>query len=331
MRNKRTRKIAVAGAKIAVSAAACAAVVMWADPHSLLRVFASVKIHFFALGLVLAALGQVMNAWKVSLIIGDTAGLVRELTRINFVCVFFANFMPGIAGQDAVRVFYLGKKIGSFSAAGSAVLLDRISGYTIQCMVAAIALIIVGWRKFDQVGTMTAVVTAAVTIGTLIVALVWVFINTQKIGAWLRKKVTGRFGDSGNPDEIFGAFGNNPWRFLRFFSVGLVYYCTTIVLIMVLTHALGSRLSFFETALVLPLVSLGAFLPVSVNGWGITEWIFSFSYVYLAAGKGIGLSVSLLLRVLMLGLSIVGWILLIQKGEKLAGLRTRLRTIRHEA
>src|SRR2546426_6789565 len=155
--------------RVAISIGIVTYILVDVDPEDLVRTLASVRPGPLAGALALYLAGQVLSAYKWSLL-GRSVGYARsvgEYTRLYFIGMFFNLFGPGTIGGDVVRALYLAEGHRPGLAINS-VVFDRVSGLALLMALGAAALI--AFPRYDLPWPLT---TALVAGGILLVLAWW--------------------------------------------------------------------------------------------------------------------------------------------------------------
>src|SRR5256712_6356578 len=155
--------------RVAVSIGIVTYILVDVDTEDLVRTLASVRPVPLAGALALFLAGQVLSAYKWSLL-GRSVGYARpvgEYTRFYFIGMFFNLFGPSTIGGDVVRALYLAEGHRRTLAAGS-VVFDRASGLVSLVMLAAIAFLLFPQYRFPR-----SLILGAVAVGGALVVAWW--------------------------------------------------------------------------------------------------------------------------------------------------------------
>ncbi len=201
---------------------------------------------------------------------------LEKCFRLTMVGNFFNFCMPGTTGGDLVKAYYAAKGSNRKADAVISVLLDRVMGLSGLFVVAAIAGVL-QWNSPDQKGAAHAVtIFIAISGGSAILLCAAYFSGRVRellrLHRWLHKLPGGKILVS--IDAATVAYRNHVGIVLV--SMGLA---TLLHFILALAAALGGfsmgipveRLGLLLT--VVPVLFLGAAVPISYQGLGIMEAI----------------------------------------------------------
>lgn len=218
-----------------------------------------------AVAVVLLVVNQGVTALRWSAILGEDAPDLGYLTRLNMVGIFFSTFLPTSVGGDAVRAWAIAREVREPGLGVSSVVLDRVMG--LGAMVAYLAIGAVVARQMvtgvvDRIEW--AVPGWAPWLLLLLVPAGVVAFRRTRLSTWVRQGLRhlDRFGRS-----TYAVL----WATLLSFAVQGIY----VAVWMVLAAAVGFELPPETFLVTVPVVSLGAMLPVTLSGVGVREglWI----------------------------------------------------------
>ena len=271
---------------------------------TLLVALLHVRLGMVSLSLVVGAGGIVLSAyqWR-SLLHGEGIRLdLADLINMYVVGIAFSHFLPTGMGGDAVKAFYVGRESGNNAGSASAVVLCRVTGFVGMLLVAVPVLII--WHAHFRFEFITTFVLLSLLVGSMIggalAAVMWlprlfrgrlanrrVFVKVRQVG------------------ETLLAALKRP----RFMCLALAYGIMFWVLAIMNCYAYGSALgipvpSYFYIVVV-PLIALVSFLPLSINGFGLREsaYVYTFSTMHVAPATALLLALLLDTQALLFGIA----------------------------
>jgi uncharacterized protein (TIRG00374 family) len=265
----------------------------WTD---LFKVLTHIQLAVVLLGMAVGAFSIVVSSyqWR-SLLHAERISIdLARLINLYLVGIAFSHFLPTGMGGDAVKAFYVGRESGNHAGSASAVIMSRVTGFFGMLLVAFSALIF--WHgRFAQNAViwfiLLSLIVGGMIAGTILCASLLprlfkdapanrrIFATAIRIGNAL--SLATRRPRSLTVAILFG---------ILFWIVGcLNYYGYALAL------NLSVPLYFYFVAI--PLVSLVAFLPISINGFGLREGAF----VYVFSTIHVPIATSLLLAFLMDG------------------------------
>jgi len=290
----------------AVTAAIVSYILVDVDRGDLVRAFTRVEPRRVAVALAIYLTGQVLSAYKWSLI-GRAVGLERRFrtyARFYFIGMFFNLFGPSTIGGDLARGLYLGHGARQALALNS-VVFDRASGLALLMALGAVALL-----AFPEYH-LPRPLAAAVVVGGLGLLLGWWMcprlIRLLPAHNRLRRHV----------EEDLGAFWSDRPLLVRVAAVSLVFHLSQVLVQWQLTRAAGAAVPLSYCLLYHPLISVMTALPVSVGGFGVREGGYLYFLTRIDIDDSVAVTVGLLwFTVTLLG-GMVGGAVFVASGARL--------------
>ena len=258
----------------------------------------------------LAAHGVMMalSVWRWRLLLGAQHIRVplRTLSESFWVALFFNNFLPSNIGGDVVRIADTSQLAGSKTLATTVVLVDRVLGLFAMLTVGATGAATArafgvdipgaGWLELAALAALAVCIPLFVAPRLLDALLRPLRALNQ---AWvsdrlaLLQETLGRF--RAQPSSLVGALAG---------AVG-------VQLVIVVFYALTARslsipLPVLMAGVLVPVALAVQMAPVSINGFGLREAVFSFFFVRFGLGVEAGVAVSLLGTALVMLFSLGG-------------------------
>ncbi len=215
---------------------------------------------------VVMALQLPANAWKwgFALRLHDRVFRHGFLLKVCCIAYFFNNFLPSGIGGDAYRVYRTLSETGEKSTAISAVLVERLVGFS-----AMLALGVLGaaWLAFENLAARTFLVVvlvagSAAALGLLSIYVGWLEPLASRLRRW----------------ELFRTIEATlrlvvrrhrawPWLIVAsfFFQVLVALWMFSVF------AAIGQKLGPAECVLISAAAGLGSLLPISISGLGVIE------------------------------------------------------------
>ena len=281
------------------------------DWHAFAAVYERISSSAYFASLAVVFLGQMAYAWRWHVVLRACGVAVRyrAVFAQYLIGMFVGNFLPSTVGGDVAKVYYLGRTHG-YSAITASVILDRLLGFGIVAVMAAVVLVVEG----PEAGILRLVRT-----GLLIVVAVTVVITAAAIS-----------GTGGLPRRV-ARFGARAVRWaeqlqklrllmlvalrhpavLLHATVSVVGYFVALALVyrMLILLMCGLALGTVETLMVVSSTSVMSNLPISLNGLGVREQLHVVLFEPLGVPKEVAVATSLLLFSHTLLISAIGGIL----------------------
>ncbi|MCL4805336.1 MAG: flippase-like domain-containing protein [Anaerolineae bacterium] len=270
------------------------------------------NIHWgwYALAFLLFQLNVVIRAYRWYLLLrslNDKPGL-GYLTYLYYIGFFANNFIPSGFGGDLVKVVSLRQSHGHGAEALSSVLMERVTGLVGSSLVALIALL---WNLAAHAMTLELpwilwllIVVTAVGIPLAFFIARW----SDPIG------LLNRFYPKAHGLPLYGKFENlvntihrYPMRALTSaMLISLPFTLNLILVQMAIAWSLGVHLPFRIFALFVPIIAVVNLLPITFNGLGLREGIYTFLFVPVGIPAATAVSMSLAFYFLRFSAGLLG-------------------------
>ncbi|MGD9903707.1 MAG: lysylphosphatidylglycerol synthase transmembrane domain-containing protein [Vicinamibacterales bacterium] len=310
-----TRRLLAIAAKLALSIGLLAFVLR---DTSLAALWATLRrVHP---GWVLAALSahavmMAVSVWRWNLLLRaqHVAVPARALSESFWVASFFNNFLPSNIGGDVVRIADTAKPAGSKTLATTVVLVDRLLGLFALLTVAAFGAVSAralgvevpgaGWL---QVAAFAAVL-VAVPLFAVPRLLATLLAPLRALGhPWLLERAT-------MLQEAFSKFRAQPSSLLGALAGALVVQVVIVAFYALTARSLAVPLPLFLAGVLVPVAMAVQMAPISINGFGVREAVFSFFFVRFGLGVEAAVAVSLLGSALVMLFSMGGGALFLMR------------------
>lgn len=224
-----------------------------------------------------------------------------ELLRIFFVSTFLGSFLVQSVGSDAVRTWSLARAGAPVSQALASVLLDRLLG-VVSILVSAVAGAALAPYVLSEPAIGWAFGTAA---AGSVVALLFVF--STRVDELVRRGVSrlpaGRIRDQiGKLLDALQAYRAAHGLLAGVLLASIGVQVLRILQAWILGRSLGLDASITSYFAFIPIILLVMLLPITVNGFGVSQWAF----VWMFARVGVSDASAFALSVLFVALGIVG-------------------------
>jgi uncharacterized protein (TIRG00374 family) len=289
--------------------AVIAAALLWwilrrVDATVVVRIAGQANLALVLAGTGIFFLGQIVAArrWKSILGSGNVSISTWRVLKINLIGAFAANFLPGMGGGDVVKgmILFPGRE-GRRTFIMSSVLFDRLGGLAAMLLIAAAASFWLGatghgWAPMQWVGVAAA--------GIAVLAC----------GLWLITRfsgtATGKLSGAAERLRQFSrhtrdlAFGRR--LAVQVLLLSLAFQLSWIVAQWCMLRSIAHDAPFLAVAVASPLSLLAAILPLSLNGLGVREGVFSGMLVSLGVTPEQAVAAAMLSLLPLLLSSVVG-------------------------
>ena len=221
--------------------------------------------------------------------LGERVG-VAYLFGLYLIGYFVNLVMPSYLGGDAVRSFYVGRKIGQHEALAATVL-ERYTG-----LVAMLALGLIGVFQVESVPILSRVLVLVFAFGLGVVSLLALLPHTVE---WIeRRALLRRFAKHFyKVQSALRLAKDDSGLLLRALGLSLLYHVLTVVNTIVTAHAVGwTDAPIGELFVLLPLILVLSAIPIAPQGLGLQEGAFVFFLSQAGATHAQALGVAVVLR-----------------------------------
>jgi uncharacterized membrane protein YbhN (UPF0104 family) len=196
------------------------------------------------------------------------------------VALFFNNFLPSSIGGDFVRIADTAKVARSKTIATIVILADRVMGMMALILIAATGVSLVSGGGHTSLPVWPSWLWLGFAAGMLVGG--FAVLRPDHVG-WLLgplrilhpEWVTGRIGTL---TATLERFRNHLGAVVTCFGGAVLVQFLTVVLAWATAHALRIPIAPFDLAVVVPLAGVVQMLPVSVNGFGVREAMYSLYF-----------------------------------------------------
>jgi len=198
--------------------------------------------------------------------------------------------LPTTIGGDSVRAYAVSNDLKDGVEAYSSVYVERFTGLVALCGFALLASLL----RPDLISARFSIVLLAVVLGTSVLSSVFfvpssVYVEplVGRLPDWIGTRIE-RFYDSAQ------AYGTERRALAYALLVSVVFHSLPIVNHWLLAVALGLEVSIVYLAIMVPLVQILLFLPISIRGYGVREllYVLFLTEIGVPAPEAIALSLS---------------------------------------
>jgi uncharacterized protein (TIRG00374 family) len=238
----------------------------------------SASYPFLVISIVIFAVAVMLTAirWKKLLEVQDIEFKFASLFKLTFIGFFFSNFLPGMVGGDAVKLYYTAKNTRKTAGSLASILLDRLLGLSALLIIATFAILF-----FFRVPEVKMIAPFVFSLFALFLIVVFLFFNLKSPSV-LNRLFRIRLFDLGNKIKKF----KNSLVIYRKRKNILAYtfFLSLIIRILIITVSysislfLNLHISATYFFLFFPIIQLITLLPITVGGVGTREWAFVFFF-----------------------------------------------------
>jgi uncharacterized protein (TIRG00374 family) len=293
------------------------AFVLWqAGLTDALRTLAGADWRWVALGAASAVLAMTINVkrWQVMLAGQNSPAALGTLVRLYLIAMFFNNVLPSRFAGDVVRAYGTSVNVTTRTRSAAAVIMDRLVGAISVLLLGVIAIVanpaVIPWQLSQLL--VVGLIVGMIVVGLLLARTPWhgsahrlldLFDRLPVIGNRLGSKVRAA-------TEAVRAYADKPGLIAQALLISMVANGLSIVNIYLYAVAVGADVRLAEAAVVVPVVLAVGLLPISLNGLGTIELTFVVLLGLMGVDPDVALAVALMRRLVLLGQSLVGGVLL---------------------
>ena len=266
------------------------------------------------IGLIVGLFGVIISSYQWQCLLdGERINIdLRKLVNLYLVGIAFNHFLPTGMGGDVIKAYYVGKEGDNLPGSASAVIMSRVTGF-FGMLCVSIPTIIIWHTLFTSSITIFFLLSCLAMCATLGGTMLLVTVLPRLAGRWAHWGIIGsviRVGQTIRSSCMRPTIMIKALLFGMIFHLGaaLNYYCYAKML-----HV-NVPIMFYMVAI--PFISLIAFLPVSLNGYGLREGalVAIFSTIHIPASTV--LVFALLADVQALFFGMIGGLIYILMGQR---------------
>jgi glycosyltransferase 2 family protein len=253
------------------------------DMRPVLHQLARERPAFFLAVVVIYVAGQVMSAWRWSLlgaILKIPAPFIDYL-KYAFIGMFTNVFVPGLVGGDALRAVYLGRRHQRLADAIASVAADRIVG-----------LIGLFWMAAVAAAALSVKLPRTVTLPTIVVGLISLagFVALPLIGK-LATRMPARIAAVA---ATIAPYLDRPLAMMPAIGLSITLQLGLAICQWILARGLGLSAPLTLFVLCVPIANVFASLPVTLNGLGVRETAYLMLFGMAGMAKADAIALGLL-------------------------------------
>jgi uncharacterized protein (TIRG00374 family) len=304
------KQILIWAIKIGVSGGLLYLLLSRVDVGRLWLVARTASLAWLAAALGLYFLMVLISAWRWGLLLRVQRVDASFGTLLNsfLVATFFNNFLPSNIGGDVIRIRDTARAAGSRTLATTVVLLDRGLGLLGLVFVSALGASLASARS-EAVGPIgpgilwlvfAAGVSATVAMVVLPHGLGRLLRPLESLHQeWVRERID-------RLTDALHRFRAAPQALVLGFAGAILVQMTIVMFYAAVARALAVPVPLAHLAILIPLSFIVQMLPISVNGFGVREGLFTFYFAQLHLPAESALALSFVSAALIMLFSITG-------------------------
>lgn len=291
--------------KLSISAGLLAVLFRQTDVDAVMGRLRQVEPGWIALALVMHAALLLVSGWRWRrlLVTQDVHASTWQLTLSCLVANFFNNFLPSNIGGDFVRIADTAGLTGSRTVATAVVLLDRVLGLIALFAVAATGSLLLPdalpgaeylWILF-VLGAVAS--TVVISRPALVPRLLQPLARVRR--EWMLERL-------GRLEDMLARVGSDRGRLIQAFCGALVVQVLVVLFYLCVARGLAIDLPVRDAMVIVPISLVIQLAPVSINGFGVREAVFSYLFRRLGHPVDAGLALSIAGAALLILASLPG-------------------------
>ncbi|MEO8484370.1 MAG: lysylphosphatidylglycerol synthase transmembrane domain-containing protein [Acidobacteriota bacterium] len=309
-RHKAGKQVLIWAIKIGVSGGLLYLLLSRVDLGRLWNVARTASLAWLTAALVLYLVMILISAWRWGLLlrVQRVKAPFGALLNSFLVATFFNNFLPSNIGGDVIRIRDTARAAGSRTLATTVVLLDRGLGLLGLVFVSALGASLAS-AKSEVVGPIGPGILWLVFVAG-VVGTVAMVVLPHGLGRllrpleslhqeWVRERIE-------RLTDALHRFRAAPQSLVLGFLGAILVQMTIVAFYAAVAKALAVPVPFAHLAILIPLSFIVQMLPISVNGFGVREGLFTFYFAQLHMPAESALALSFVSAALIMLFSISG-------------------------
>lgn len=294
--------------KLLVGLSLISIVMAWIDASKAIQYFVGANFFLIAAGAILTVVQTILSAWKWKIILHEQQIKVPffNLFRNYMIANFINLFSPSFVGGDAYRTASLKKYAGSISRSLSSVIVDRLTGLAALFFIGSVGL------GFYTAPKYVFAISISIIAAMLILYLIIIFFVRPRIvkfstaKSWWAIRLGRDIAEALLPNKAFA----------KALAVSLLFQTNTIIINVIYSASLHLDAKISELLLIVPVVYLVEMAPISINGVGVRESVFTLLFLHFGLLAEQGLALGLTITMMRYVVGAAGAIFWLIPGEK---------------
>jgi len=302
------RRLIAVVAKLALSVGLLAFVLRDTSLAALWTTFRRVQPLWILAAMSMHGLMVAVSVWRWRLLLDAQAVRVptRTLAESFWVALFFNNFLPSNIGGDVVRIADTSRPAGSKTLATTVIFVDRVLGLFALLSVGVAGALAARGLGIDIPGTAwieAGALAALALCGLLFFAPALLDLLLAPLKALGHPWVIERLGTL---QETLARFRRRPSALAGALGGALLVQGVIVVFYTLTARSLSVPLPLVLAGVLVPVAIVVQMVPVSINGFGVREAVFSFFFARFGLSIEAAVAVSLLGTALIMLFSLGG-------------------------
>ncbi len=229
---------------------------------------------------------------------------LARLINLYLVGIAFSHFLPSSMGGDVAKAFYVGRDSGNMAGATSSVMLSRITGFLGMLLIALPSLLI--WHSWFTSGVIVGFLLLSLLLivlisGTMIISVCLPKASSRLLKSrWIPKYAAITAVEVG---QTLSIAVRKPRSLTIAILFGILFWIASFLNYYGYAVALGMHIPLPFYMIAISFSSLAAFLPISINGFGVREGalVYVFSTIHVPSSTSLLLAFLMDTQVLLFG------------------------------
>jgi uncharacterized protein (TIRG00374 family) len=240
---------------------------------ALLEIFYQARLPWFFSALGIIALANLIASLRWWLLAGlrSIPLSVWQALRLHFIGMFFNNLLPTGFGGDAIRIILAQRQGLSAPEITASILMERLTALWALGLLGFGAVLLRG----DLIPPLVsyAMLLTAMLVALASLVLLWPF-PLQRL-AQCSQGYKSIYHTVDRLHKTLTAYAQNPLPLLFSIGVALGYQMLIVIAAWCLAQSLGLSVSIWVLMTIIPVALLATTLPISLNGFGVRELVWS--------------------------------------------------------
>lgn len=264
--------------KLAVSSILLYIVLSRTGPELVYSTLKTMNPFAFISAIILYIFAQFVSTLRWKLLIPEKIR-IKKLFSIYLIGSFFNNLLPGLIGGDAVKGFYLYKKIGKVSLTFSSIFMDRYIGFITLLLISMFA------YPFGYSYIKGSPLVWTFPIIVLIFSIASLLFFGLRLGSKI--KIFSEF------YSYFHSYKDKKSLIIKTILISLIIQFSGILSVYILAIGLGKYIPFLACLIFLPLIIMFTAVPISISGIGVRESAFVLFFSLIGIRPDVATAISL--------------------------------------
>jgi len=305
--------------KVTIGLGLLAVLVWMIGPRKLLHRLTQISPWSYLFALAVYAVGMSIRTirWRLLLRAIDVPQRLAYLIKLQFIGVFFNQFIPTSLGGDGIRVLYLYREGVAWEKGIGSVLVERVVG---MLMLIVLGLIsgVSGYHIYRD----SRILWVLVAFGVALVAGILVLLSERVARRFLSLLGRLKLSRLRSVFERFSlgmrAYRAHPWTLLAVTALSLAFQFVVIWLFYFFSRALGMAVPFSYFLLFVPILIAVSQVPISPSGLGVRELasVLLFTQEGIAAEASQAVALGMCYWALHFGVGVLGGLFFMLSGGR---------------